>query len=271
MIIPLVSVLMPVYNAERYLKESIESILNQTLTDFEFIIINDGSNDQSDKIISSYLDARIVYINNDVNNGVTYCLNQGLTLCKGKFVARMDADDISTIDRLNRQVSFFEENINLGVCGSNMRVFGEMDTELIYPETHFSILEKMFYENPIAHPTVMLRRSLLFENNLNYPAKYPAAEDYGLWMLLRKTTKFHNIQEFLVNYRYHTNQVRAIENKVQNDSIKKIQIKLVSNEFNYLGGFINKRLYNQIIFKNKRFSFFLKLILKTHIFLKYKF
>lgn len=270
MTVPLVSVLMPVHNAEEYLKESIDSILNQSLTDFEFIIINDGSNDQSHNIISSYVDYRIVYVNNESNKGVTHCLNQGLELCKGIFIARMDSDDISERGRLDSQVSFLKKNRNIGVCGSNMRVFGEFETELIYPETHFRIMEKMFYENPIAHPTVMIRRSLLIDNNLNYPLIYPAAEDYGLWMHLRRKTQFYNIQEFLVNYRYHPKQVRAVENKVQNDSIQKIRIQLILDEFHFFGPYIQKRLIDYLLFKKARINFLPKILLKFHFFLKSK-
>lgn len=115
---PAISVLMPVYNSEKYLNEAIESILNQTFVDFEFIIINDASNDNSENIIESYQDSRIKYFKNEKNLGVAKTLNKGLKLAQGKYIARMDSDDISLPERLYKQFKFMEVYNDIDVCGS---------------------------------------------------------------------------------------------------------------------------------------------------------
>ena len=114
---PKVTVLMPVYNCEKYLRESIESILNQTFKDFEFLIINDGSSDKSAEIVESYNDNRINFVQNEKNIGLAASLNRGLDIAKGEYIARMDADDISLPERLEKQVRFMETNPQIGICG----------------------------------------------------------------------------------------------------------------------------------------------------------
>jgi len=115
---PAVSVVMPVYNGEKYLRESIDSILNQTYTDYEFIIVNDGSNDKTEEIILSYNDNRIRYIKNEKNLQIVKSLNRGIELAKGRYIARMDADDISLPRRFEKQITFMENNLEIGVCGT---------------------------------------------------------------------------------------------------------------------------------------------------------
>ena len=122
---PIVTVLMPVYNAEKYLAEAINSILNQTFTNYELLIINDGSTDKSEEIILKYSDKRIRYIKNDKNIRLVATLNKGIELAKGKYIARMDADDISVPTRLEKQITLLENNEDIGVCGSFLYVFGE--------------------------------------------------------------------------------------------------------------------------------------------------
>ena len=120
-----VTVLMPVYNGEMYLREAIDSILHQTFTDFEFLIINDGSTDNSETIILSYDDSRIRYEKNDSNLKLIATLNKGIELAKGKYIVRMDADDISIPDRIEKQVAFLEKNPDVGICGSWFTAFGQ--------------------------------------------------------------------------------------------------------------------------------------------------
>ncbi len=122
---PKVTVLMPVYNAEKYLKTAIESILKQTFSDFELLIINDGSTDGSEEIIRSFNDKRIRLFNNEQNLGIIKTLNKGLNLAKGEYIIRMDADDISLPDRLELQVKYMEENPGIGISGTQARIFGD--------------------------------------------------------------------------------------------------------------------------------------------------
>ena len=121
---PTISIVMPVYNCENYLHEAIKSILEQTYTDFEFIIINDGSEDNSEDIILSYADPRIIYIKNDKNMKIVKTLNKGISLSRGKYIARMDADDICYRDRLEKQLSFMEKHKDIDLCGSYAQNFG---------------------------------------------------------------------------------------------------------------------------------------------------
>ncbi|MFT5919102.1 MAG: glycosyltransferase involved in cell wall biosynthesis, partial [Granulosicoccus sp.] len=121
--IPLVTVLLPVYNAEKFLEQAIRSVLDQTFTEFEFLIINDGSTDRSEEIIVSFNDSRIRYIKNETNLKLIKTLNKGIEFASGKYIARMDADDISLPTRFEQQVALLEKQPEIGVCGTNCIIF----------------------------------------------------------------------------------------------------------------------------------------------------
>ncbi|NJO03533.1 MAG: glycosyltransferase, partial [Bacteroidia bacterium] len=183
---PQVSVIMPVYNARKYLKESIESILNQTFIDFEFIIIEDGSTDNSPEIIRRYTDARIRLISNAKNQGIVRSLNQGLRLAQGKYLARMDADDISLPERFARQVKYLEENPEVDLLATYIQLINEdgrdkgvwvADQETL---SYSSIRKKLPEGNCLAHPSMMFRASTI--RKFRYVRFDYPAEDYGLWL-----------------------------------------------------------------------------------------
>ncbi len=200
--LPLVTVLMPVYNGEKYLKMAIDSILNQTYKNFELLIINDGSTDKSESIISKYSDERIFYVKNEKNLGLVTTLNKGLALAKGDYIARMDCDDISMPMRFEKQVRFMDENDEVGVCGTWIKFFGEGPGIVVKnPVSHREIECKLLFSNPMAHPTVMLRKSFFDRFNLTYSSNYQLAEDFELWHRCVKLFKFHNIPEVLLRYR----------------------------------------------------------------------
>ncbi len=205
---PLVTVLMPVYNGEKYLCEAIDSILSQTYKNFEFLIINDGSIDKSAELILGYDDARIRCINKGTNSGITSTLNNGLSLAQGKYVARMDSDDISLPHRLEIQVELLEKNPEIGVCGGAIKHFGAASGEYYFPANHDEISSWLLFRNIIAHPTVMLRRSILIENNIFYN-ELCAAEDYQLWTELGKVTQFRNLHNILLHYRLHSDSISS--------------------------------------------------------------
>ena len=150
------SVIMPVYNGEKYLKEAIDSILNQTFSDFEFIIVNDCSSDNTEDIIKSYKDNRIVYLKNEENSGVATTLNRGLDIAKGEYIARMDADDISLPKRFEKQVDFMDKNKNCIICGSNTELFGAISGRTYVPLTDSAIRATVIFSSPFTHPTVMI-------------------------------------------------------------------------------------------------------------------
>ena len=225
-----VSVLMPVYNTEEsYLKQAIESILNQTYTNFEFIIINDGSTNNSKEIIQSYDDRRIRYFEQE-NKGLIYTLNRGLSLCKGDYIARMDSDDISLPRRFEKQVKVLDNNRNIGIVGciykkiSKNEFSGDAIVRLVEFPKYLDLLQTC----QLAHPAVMFRRSLFEEFNLKYSIDYPHAEDYELWSRLIKFTDFYNIQELLLLYRLHNRRISNIFADIQEETVRKVRYNMLN-------------------------------------------
>ena len=206
---PKVTVLMPVYNGEKYIRPAIESILRQTYKDFEFLIINDGSTDESVNIIKSYHDDRIRVVNNKINLKLIQTLNNGIKLSRGKFIARMDCDDISMPVRLEKQVHFMENNPEVGVLGTGIIVIDEKGRHLKkyrYPSRNSHIRWSLCFYSPIVHPTVMIRRHLLLDC-CGYNKKMLHAEDYDLWCRLCHRTKLSNLEEYLLYLRKHERNI----------------------------------------------------------------
>jgi glycosyltransferase involved in cell wall biosynthesis len=222
---------MSVYNSEKYLEEAIESILAQTYTNFEFIIINDGSTDGSLNIIQEYMknDKRIVLITRE-NKGLPYSLNEGIEKAKGKYIARMDADDISLPTRFEEQVKFMEENQDIGVCGTWAEVFGDnRKNELLrHPTIHEELKVRLLFSVCFAHPTVMIRKIILDKYNLKYNIEYVNAQDYELWSRVSAVTKLANISKILLRYRVVNDSITVIANNEK----KELRYKLLSGVFN---------------------------------------
>lgn len=207
-IMPKVSILMPVYNSEKYLTDAINSILKQTFSDFEFLVFDDGSIDNSLKIISSYSDSRIHIFKSEQNYGHIFHLNRGLEIAKGKYIARMDADDIAHPERLEYQVKFLERNSDIGVCGTWYKEFGCQNNLVKHPIDDQEIRLKLLFKScALGHPTVMMRK-LIFDTYLlkYFQSEYPA-EDYWLWIRISLVSKLANIPKVLLFYRTHVNQV----------------------------------------------------------------
>jgi hypothetical protein len=220
---------MPVYNGAAYLKEAIESILSQTFTDFEFIIVNDGSTDNSEEIILSYSDKRIVYKKNNENIGLIATLNHALSMCKGEFIARMDCDDISTLNRLYVQVNYLSQNLSLGIVGSWFYQFSDHKKRLVkLPTASIEIKAALLFRSVLAHPTVMFRNALVRKGVLQYSSQYLHAEDFGLWAEMSDITDISNIAEPLLNYRMHDKQVSVMQSVQKEQSVKKIQQQQIS-------------------------------------------
>lgn len=226
---PKVTVLMPVYNGETYLGEAIKSILNQTFTDFEFLIINDGSSDESLKIINSYKDKRIRLISNDKNVGLVNTLNKGIALSCGQYIARMDCDDISLPERLAKQVAYMDSQPEVCVCGTWIRTIGEIYGDVWdYPSDDSAIRCSLLFGSVIAHPSVIIRKGGLEKYQLFYDARYTHAEDYELWVRCSKYMLLANIPEVLVLYRMHKQQIvkRECQGKEKSASrIRSLQIE----------------------------------------------
>ena len=203
---PSITVLMPVYNGFKYLDEAMKSILNQTFQNYEFIIIDDGSTDDSVKIIKSYDDNRIRLVENRNNLGQSETLNKGLSLTRGKYIARMDQDDISMPERLKKQFEFMENNSDVDVCGSWLQLMGKYNGILELETKSEKIKINLLTNENLAHPTVMIRNRTLVKYDLNYNPAYSVAQDYDLWVRMFEFCSFANIPEALIKYRMHDNQ-----------------------------------------------------------------
>lgn len=216
---PVISVVMPVYNGEKYLREAIDSILNQTYTDFEFIILNDGSTDNTEKIILSYSDPRILYIKNDVNAGIVKTLNRGIGLAKGAYIARMDCDDISVPCRFEKQVEFFRSHADIYVCGTWIKLFNSVERSFCYPTRHEDIKSGLLFNPCMAHSSLMIKKNVF--DYSRYDEKYDKIEDYALWLDLADNFKFANIPLFLLKYRIHCSQTNPAQQTARADCLRR--------------------------------------------------
>ncbi|MCP4011090.1 MAG: glycosyltransferase [Proteobacteria bacterium] len=212
-----VSVLMPVHNGERYLREAIESILSQTFRNYRLIIVDDASSDSSWSIIEAFDDKRVVKVRLQESKGIVNALNIALEMTDTEYIARMDADDVARNDRFKKQVDFLRLHPEVGVCGSSIKMIrGRFSCYVRYPENHDEILCSLaVYKRAVCHPSVMMRRSVLNHKKLQYTDEYPHAEDLSLWHELVRETRFYNLQEPLLAYRVHPEQISTCYNEEQ--------------------------------------------------------
>ena len=225
---PLVSVLLPVYNAEKYIEESLKSILDQSYQNLEIIIIDDGSTDRSAEIINSFEDQRVRYLRNETNIRLIRTLNKGIDLAKGKYLARMDADDIAKPERILKQVQLMEYQPKVGVCGSWVNIFGAVKPRTWkYDANNSELYMRMLFKSPFAHPSTMIRCSILRDHNIRYREQFLHAEDYYFWFEMSKYCEFANIQESLLEYRIHENQVGANNRHLQETNTSEIVSKIL--------------------------------------------
>ena len=186
---------MAVYNGEDYIKLAIDSVLSQSFTDYEFIIVDDCSTDSTEKIILSYKDTRIKYLRNKVNVGQTPSLNIGLQSAQGEYIARIDADDIYLPGKLQKQFNFMEKNSNVAVCGTNglkIDENGKVIGTFKVPQKPKEILFNIYYGSPLIHVSVLMRRSVIIENG-PYDENFPYCADFALWSnLLKKQYQIAN-------------------------------------------------------------------------------
>lgn len=201
---PVVSVVLPVYNCERYLGDAIESIISQTFTSFELIIVNDGSTDRSANIIAAFNDKRIRVLH-QANQGLAATLNRGIDLARGKYIARQDQDDLSNPDRISLQVAYMEDHpdcVLLGSWAQIMEVDRLVERFHRHPVDEFMLRYQLLFNNPFVHSSVLLRRSALLQvgGYTTDPERQPP-EDYELWSRLSRIGSVANIGEVLLTYR----------------------------------------------------------------------
>ena len=220
---PKVSVIMPAYNAEQFIVDAINSILNQTFRDFELIIIDDCSSDKTVQKIKSFNDKRIRFFKNDSNQGVANTLNKGIEEAQGEYIARMDSDDISLPLRLEKQVQFLEMHLDIAIIGSDIEIFGYEHGFRHFSNSPEQFKVDLIFNTCYAHPSVMMRRQVLMDNNFRYNPEYSKMEDYDLWVRLSQKYKLSSISEVLLKYRVHSGQVtqkKTVEGKKQDINIK---------------------------------------------------
>lgn len=197
---PLVTVVMATYNGEQFLAEAIESVLDQTYRNFEFIIVDDGSTDNTAQIIKAFEDDRIKYVRKEKNSGIADSLNLGISIAKGKYIARIDDDDVCMSNRFEKQVAILEKREEVILCTSNV-ILNKDTINKLEEEVHEDIKMQLLFNNAIVHPTVMIRKEVLLKHKYN-PKKVPS-EDYDLWSRLIWEGEFYKIREPLIFYRYH--------------------------------------------------------------------
>lgn len=222
--VPEISVLLCVYNGEDYLAGCLESILNQSFSDFEFIIVNDGSTDRSLEILTDFAqkDSRIKLINKAENSGITASVTEGLKYCRGKYIARMDQDDISLPDRFRKQHDYLETNPRIDVLGSSLAFIDQngdlTGRTLIRPTDPLVIRLQMYYRCVIHNPSVLMRAAYYKNYNLNSQEKdYRAADDYSFWLRENLHHLYANLEEPCLLYRVHQKQTSSEKSRVQMD------------------------------------------------------
>lgn len=232
-----ISVIMATYNTEiPMLREAVDSILNQTFGDFEFIIIDDGSTNDSVDYLRSITDKRVRVIRNPENVGITKSLNIGLGDARGKYIARMDADDISMPERFAREYSFMEEHPEVIVCGARIGIIDENSNvtkkarKSKTPEDMESYRVRMLFQNPgPIHPTAFMRHEKLIENNISYNEQLRYAQDYGMWETVSHYGVIVTIEEELLYHRRHGKQITTARRDVQMQCDKMTQKKILTD------------------------------------------
>lgn len=211
---PLVSVLMPVYNTAPYLQEAIESMLVQTFTDFELIILDDCSPDNAEEVLDRYNDSRIVRYRGEQNQGLASVLNVGLNMSRSKYIARMDSDDISLPDRLKVQIEYLERHPDVDLCSCAMQLFGCRDDIWVRDPDPDKVRINALFFSPVLHASSVWRRQSFEEHGLRYRQEMVPAEDYDLWTrALMAGLRMTNLPDVLYRYRIRTGQSTILPNE----------------------------------------------------------
>lgn len=212
-----VSILLPVYNAANTIQETLDSIFIQTYTDYEVIIINDGSIDNSEEIILKNNDSRIRYYSNPGNKGLIYTLNRGIDLCKGEYIVRIDADDLMLPTRIEKQVDYMDTHPQTVALGSAVWNFDGIHKDKLYtpPLDPKEMQSRILLGSPLPHPAAIIRKSILDTYNIRFNANYIHAEDYKFWRDLLQYGELANLKEPLIKYRLSPTQISSKHKKTQ--------------------------------------------------------
>ena len=229
---PLISVILPTYNRLKFLPETVESILNQTFSDFEVIIVDDGSSDNTETWVKIQPDQRIKYIGYTKNQGVSYARNLGLDAAKGKYIAFTDSDDLNEKTRFEEQIELLESDENLTICGSDIRFFGLQSSIYRYRENEFSFRVKALFQTPFHFPACMVRRSFLEKENIRFRPQIRSADDYYFLMKVIAKGNAKVIEKPLYRYRWHNSSIslkKADEQKQNELAISQLAFQEILN------------------------------------------
>jgi glycosyltransferase involved in cell wall biosynthesis len=206
---PAVSVVMGAYNGEKYLRQAVQSVLDQTFRDFEFIIVNDGSTDGTAGILQELTDQRIRIIRNERNEGLTGCLIKGCNVARGKYIARMDADDISHPERLEKEIAFLDAHPEYGAVGCCYHVIdtdGVVVRSVKYPLHHEELARSLRISNVLVHGAVLFRADV-YRQTGGYREFFQYTQDYDLWLRMSERAKLGNLPDFLYQHRHHHQKI----------------------------------------------------------------
>ncbi len=264
-----VTVLMPVYNVAPYVREAIDSVLRQTYHDFELLVIDDCSTDETVNVVRGIDDSRIHIVQNEKNVGLAENLNRGLSHITTEYVARMDGDDIAEPFWLEKEVSVLDENTEIGICSTGFERFGSVKSLVRFPERHEDIMANMLFECSVIVPT--FRMSLYRDHGLRYRTDAFPAEDYRFWAECLRVTKIYNIQETLFHYRMHPTQICTARREEQHSKVAQVRrymLDWLSTDFTeeekqyYTGGFMAPQIASRQDY-NERKAFCQKMIEKN--------
>ena len=218
--VPRVSVLMSVYNGEKYLFDAIDSILRQTYKDFEFLIINDGSSDSSCDIINAFNDSRIRIVNNPTNIGLTNSLNKGIDLARGEYIARIDADDVAVPERLEAQLAYLEIHHGTALVSSAVLIIDDRGNDIrtyVPPQDPILMSWHLIFRNPIRHSSVMWRKKMVEKTIGKFNPDFRLAQDYELWSRINQRFSIGTIEKVLIKFRMHNSMLSTVQYNLQND------------------------------------------------------
>ncbi len=213
-----ITVLLCTYNDEVYIAETIQSILDQSYKNFEFIILNDGSSDGTKDIILSFDDERIRYLEHKENKGLEDAKNRGLDEAKGKYIAYIDGDDLSEPDRLRIQLEYMEAHPETGICSTRKTLFGKENKTPFHVKEDLKIRARALFGTPMEHPSCMIRTEVLRKHNIKYRKDFPVAEDYPFMIDMMKVSQAYCIPIPLIRKRIHDQRISVLKKKIQNES-----------------------------------------------------
>ena len=256
---PKVTVLMPTYNVAPYVREAIESVLRQTYCDFELLIIDDCSTDDTVSVVRNFDDSRIRIVQNERNVGLAENLNRGLSHITTEYVARMDGDDIAEPFWLEKEVSVLEANPEIGICSGGFERFGTVKSLVRFPERHEDCMVNMLFECSVIVPT--FRMSLYRDHGLRYSTEAFPAEDYRFWAECLRVTRIYNIQETLFHYRMHPTQICTARRQEQQRKVAQVHrymLDWLSEDFTeeekkyYTGPFMAARIDSRQDYRERK-------------------